>query len=338
MKYKATWGFLIIFLALTAYLLFFDIPKEKKEIEQKEKAEKLFDFSADQVSQVELISLKGRFLFQKNPEGKWMVQNIPQDTASAPLNVLADSREIESIIQKINDLGTTRLIDEKGDDLKSFGFPTPEKSAGVTLKDKSTLKLLIGDEGALSQTLYVKRGDSGKVYLAGADIKSIIEKDFWGLRNKRLIFYDQGLIDQIEVKTLEKSWSLTKKGEEWTFGDRPNDKIDEVRVSSFLFMAGMLEGEKILDEEARRLKDYGLDAPIVSLKFHEKGKTYTILVGNKTGKIKGPADGLSALGNPSGSVFQINKNFLNKIPSKDDLIKKEPSPLPSSSSIMQGSH
>ena len=77
------------------------------------------------------------------------------------------------MIQKIHELRTTRLVDEKGNDVKSFGFVTPEKSTGVTLKNNSTLKLLIGDDGVLSQTLYVKRGDNPKIYLAGADIKTI---------------------------------------------------------------------------------------------------------------------------------------------------------------------
>ncbi|MHB8484038.1 MAG: DUF4340 domain-containing protein, partial [Nitrospiria bacterium] len=283
---------------------------------------KIFEFSSGEVLKVELVSLKGHFLFQKNPDGKWMVQNIPRDTASAPLSVLADLREVETIIQKISDLRPSRVVDEKGDDLKSFGFAGPERSAAVTLKNNSVLKLRIGDDGALSRTLYVKREDAGKVYLAGSEIRSIIEKDFWELRNKHLMSFDQGLIDQIEVTAPGKSWSLARKGEEWTLGDRPKDKIDEAKVSSFLFQAGTLEGEKILDEEAKNLKEYGLDKPVVSLSFHSKEKTYTLLIG-KTKRPEPDHEELAALGNPSGPVYQIKKEFLDKIPAKEDILKKE---------------
>lgn len=322
MKHKATWAILIIFLALSAYLVFFDIPKEKKEIEQKEKAEKLFDFLADQVLQVETFSPKSHFLFQKNPEEKWMVKNIPlQNAVGSPShNVSADPQVVDEIIQKVHELRTSRLVDEKGDDLKYFGFVTPEKSMVVTLKNNSTLKLLIGDEGALSQTLYVKRGDSGKVYLAGADIKSVIEKDFWELSNKHLVSFDQGAIDQIEVKSPKSSWALVKKGIGWRLTDRPNQTVDEAKISSFLFQVGSLEGEKVLSEEAKNLKEYGLDPPLASLKFQAKEKAYLLLIGEKNRNQEKQDEWLTALGDSSGPIFQIKKEFLDKIPAKEGLI------------------
>lgn len=323
MKFKATWILFLLFLALMAYLFFVDNPKEKKEIEQKEKAEKLFDFSSDQVQQAELLSAKGHFLIQKNPEGKWMVRNIlPQESGS--LNVLADSNVVEQMVQEMQGLKVGRVVDEKGEDLKSFGFNAPEKSLTLKLKNSSSLKLLVGDDAPLPQSLYLKRGDSPKVYLTGYGIKIIFENDFWSLRNKHLLSYDQILIDRVEVKTPDQSWELTKKGEEWIFNDRPNDKVNEEKLSSFLFSAGILEGDKVLSEEGKNLKEFGLDPPYVALKFHIKDQVHTLLIG----KMK-KEETVTALGNPAGPVFEIKKEFLNRIPARDELVKKEPPPPPS---------
>jgi hypothetical protein len=326
MKFKGTWGLLLIFITLIAFLYFFDIPNEKRQNEQKEKAEKLFDFSTDLVQQAELISTKGHFLIQKNSEGKWMVKNIlPRESDS--LNVLADSNVVERIIQEIQELKSGRVVDEKGEDLKSFGFNAQEKSVTLKLKNSSSLQLLIGDEAPLSETVYVKMGDSPKVYLTGSGIKTVVENDFWKLRNKHLLSYDQILIDRVEVKTPNQSWDLNKKGDEWFFNDRPADKVNEEKLSSFLFSAGTLDGESVLSEEGKNLKEFGLDPPYATLRFHIKDKVHALLIG----KMK-KEDMVTAIGNPAGPIFAIKKEFLNRISAREELIKKEPSPIPATSS------
>ncbi|MFI5303592.1 MAG: DUF4340 domain-containing protein [Nitrospiria bacterium] len=326
MRFKATWVFLFIFLALVSYLLLFENPKEKKEAEQKEKAEKLFDFSPDQVRQAEIYSTKGHFMIEMNPEEKWIVKNI-SDAGSSSVNVLADSRVVERLIQQFGQLKPIRVVEENGENLKGFGFIVPEKSVALSLKNGIILKLLIGDDAPISQTLYVKRADNAKVYLTDNTIKSIVENDLWTLRNKHLLSYDQVLIDRVEVQLPGESWELTRKGDEWILNDRPSEKINEEKLSSFLFSAGTLEGERILSEEGKNLKEYGLDTPYATLRFHIKEKTFTLLIGKMNNE-----EDLAALGNPPGPVFQIKKEFLKQIPLKEDLIKKPPPPLPAATS------
>lgn len=328
MKFKGTWILFFLFLVLIGYLFFVDKPKEKKDLEQKEKAEKLFDFSIDQVQETELTSPKGHFLIQKNPEGKWIIKNFPAQE-SAPNAVLADSNVVEKIIQEVQGIKTGRVVDEKGADLKSFGFITPEKSITLKLKNSTPLKLIVGDDAPLPQSLYAKRGDSPKVYLTGYGIKIIFENDFWSLRNKHLLSYDQVLIDGVEVNMPDQSWKLTRKGDDWSFNDRPNDKVSEEKLSSFLFSAGTLEGEKVLSEEGNNLKEFGLDPPFVTLRFNIKDKVHTLLIG----KMK-KEDIVTAMGNPAGPVFSIKKEFLNRIPNREALIKKEPPPSQATTSTI----
>jgi hypothetical protein len=182
-KYKATWGLLLIFLGLIAYLYFVDLPRDKKEAEKKEKDEKLFNFISSDVDQVEILSSNGHLFIQKNSEGGWTVKNlVPEPKASLP--VLADSKEVDTIIGTVHDLKSGRVVDEKGEDLKTFGFGVPEKSVTMTLKDHSSLKLVLGADGALSESVYVKRGDRGTVYLTDAWVKQVFEKDFFALKSK----------------------------------------------------------------------------------------------------------------------------------------------------------
>ncbi len=188
-KYKATWGLLFILLGLIAYLYFVDLPRDKKEAVKKENAEKLFNFLSSDVDQVDIVSSNGHMFIQKHSEGFWTVKNIvPQESVA----VLADSKEVDTIIGTVHDLKSGRIVDEKGVDLNSFGFGVPEKSLTLTFRDHSSLKLVLGADGAISQTIYVKRGDRGTVYLTDAWVKQVFEKDFASLMKKEPIKKEPG--------------------------------------------------------------------------------------------------------------------------------------------------
>ncbi|MBI1824597.1 MAG: DUF4340 domain-containing protein [Nitrospirae bacterium] len=324
MRYKATLILFLLFLGLVSYLFLIDNPRIKKEAEKKEKAEKLFDFSIDQVRQVELDTSGGHFLMTKNAEEQWMVKNLQGEPTG---NVVADSNVVERIIREIHELKPTRIVDEKGEDLKGFGFNMPEKSVTLTMKEGPILKLLIGDEAPLPQTLYLKRGDNGKIYLSNAGIRVIVNYEFWNLRNKHLLSYDQVLIDHVEVKLQDHSWEVAKKGDDWIFPGQPGEKVNEEKLSSFLFSTGTLDGERVLNETGTNLKEFGLAPAYATLIFHIKDKIYTLLVGKSKNEEK-----ITAMGNSEGPIFEIKKDFLNKIPNRNELIKKEPPPSPATTS------
>jgi hypothetical protein len=323
---RGTFILLFFFLVVVSYLFLFDNPRVKRETEKKEKAEKLFDFAPDQVQQAEIVSSTGHFLISKNADGKWMVKNLQGEPS---VNVLADRNVVDKIVQEMHEVKPTRVVDEKGDDLAGFGFKSPEKSVALTLKDGMKLKLLIGDEAPLAQSLYLKRGDNAKVYLSDSGIRLLVNYEFWNLRNKHLLSYDQMSIDHVEVKMPDRGWELIKKGDEWTFQDKPGEKVNEEKLSAFLFQAGTLDGEKVLSETGTDLKTYGLDPPAATLIFHIKDQVHTLLVGkaNKDQKV-------AALGNTAGPIFEIKEDFLNRIPTREELVKKEPPPAPAVTSGM----
>ena len=111
MKYKGAWILVLLFLLLVGYLYLIENPREKKEAELKEKAEKLFDFSIDQGSEVELLSPKGHYLLHKSKENQWTVRNAE---GAGGADVAADSSIAERILEELHRLKPDRVIDEKG--------------------------------------------------------------------------------------------------------------------------------------------------------------------------------------------------------------------------------
>jgi len=59
--------------------------------------------------------------------------------------VEADQEDISSVLSTLSSLNSERLLEEKALDLTPYGLGNPALELDVTLKDKKTEKLLIGD-------------------------------------------------------------------------------------------------------------------------------------------------------------------------------------------------
>ncbi|HXN06398.1 MAG TPA: DUF4340 domain-containing protein [Nitrospiria bacterium] len=318
----------VILILLSAWLVWVDNPRMKREEEKKEKADLLFNFPEEAVQGVELFSSKGHIVLLKSSDGKWMISNsVDGKEGSAALP--AETGEVEAIIRQVHDLRYSRSLDEPGPDLKSYGLSEPPGKVVLKIKGKGEETLLLGDDAPGGQTFFIKKGAETKVYTVQSSLRGSFEKELFAFRNRHLLRdLNEASVNGLEVKSKEIGWQLTRNGESWVLMGNPEAKIEVRIVSGFLMQLEELEGEKILSETSKDTARFGLARPIATIQIKDKGnKAVSLLIGQyREENSKEPL--FAALGEATGPIFQIKNDILSLIPKKESLIKKPEPPIP----------
>jgi hypothetical protein len=114
----------------------------------------IFNLKAEDIVRVNIASPKNKTSLKKDEEGNW--EMVVPEKAKVKKDV------IEGMV---NTLATLNAYDfEDGADLKACGLTSPPTKIQITMKDNSTLSLLIGNEKDSSKR-YVKREDNPTVFL-----------------------------------------------------------------------------------------------------------------------------------------------------------------------------
>jgi hypothetical protein len=125
---------------------------------------------------------------------------------------------------------------------------------------------------------------------------------------------DEGSINKLELKKKSAPPILLSKADsgEWRIAEPEPLRADQSTVSSMLSTVSSLNSERVIEEKASDLKNYGLDAPALEVDVSEKdGHSQKLLVGDDT-----PASGgayAMLAGNPKVyTLASYNKSSLDK--------------------------
>jgi len=274
MKFKGTVWMAAGFLAIVLYYYLVDIPAEKKQIEEKDRAEKILLFEAGQVEE---------FILEKKDETFHLKREGPDDwELLKPVRAKADAQTASSFLSLLQSARFTRIVEDSAKDLSVYGLKEPSLKITLQLKERGKKTLLIGDDHPMNQYLYVRRGDESKVLLAAANRKDF-DKSLFDLRDKGLVQFKDEEVVRIKFQNEGKSFELSKQGEQWAIVGREKTKADADEIKRFLRRVRNFKVKKFLEENPKSLKPYGLEAPSARL-ILETGKEsepLILLVGNK---------------------------------------------------------
>ena len=209
-KYRPTLLLAIILLLLSAYAVFFEIPRWQKATEIEERADRLFTFSPDDVSSFTLRSLAEDIQIEKTDQGEWRM--------TEPLQTGADSREVDSFLSTISNLRFSRVVEERVINPAEFGLDRPRVEIILTLPNQVE-RLLIGDDGPFSDTIYVERDSNQRVVLTQQWIKGSLSRTPFDFRTKIVLPVRSDPIDRInltfpglhlELTAIEGDWQLVR--------------------------------------------------------------------------------------------------------------------------------
>jgi hypothetical protein len=259
--------FLFFILIITASFYYYQIkiaPKKKKK-----ENKKLFVFEKEKIKGI-LIKNGEKEIEITKENGIWKIKGK---------NYECDKNEIENIMNKILSLEIERNIG-RVDDLSIYGLLYPEKFIEI-YKDGEKFTLYIGEETPSGSYLYVTK-DKNEVFLVYKwDLKDIIEKNIFDLRDKRIIPVDiiKTDIEEIELKKEKIKFVLKRSGENWYIETPLRDLADKEKIEKIL--EDLLEGKIKSFEEIKKEKECGLENPKLLIKVKGKGSEYFVNLGNK---------------------------------------------------------
>jgi hypothetical protein len=276
MKFKGTLWMAVLLLGIVLYYYLVDIPAEKKEIEEKERAGKILLFEKDQVEAFVLEKKDSVFHLKRNRPNDWELVK--------PVQAKADSGTVSSFLSFLDSARFSRVVEDSAKDLSVYGLEDPSMKITLQLQGKGEKTLLIGDDHPMNKNLYVKREDDSKVLLAG-DSREALDKSLFDFRDKGLLQFKAEEVEGVNFLSDGESFALSKQGGKWKIIGPEKTKADADEIKNFLKLVGKFKVKKFLDESPDSLAPYGLDRPKarLTLKAGKEAGGLTLLVGDRLG-------------------------------------------------------
>jgi hypothetical protein len=166
MKFKTTLILLAVFAVLLAAVLLIE-SQGKARKEKEEKGKNIVDLAAADVEKITLKNEGGTIAFKKDEKGEWLI--------TEPLEAKADSSEVSRLAEDFSSLRFERVVEAEGGDPAKYEIPKKELTLWYKGQDQP-VRLLIGMENPLDNTLFAKREDDKRIVLLAGYLKSNLEK------------------------------------------------------------------------------------------------------------------------------------------------------------------
>ncbi|MDC4223886.1 MAG: DUF4340 domain-containing protein [Candidatus Manganitrophus sp.] len=260
MRFKATIFLSLVLVVLGGYLYYIEGPGEKKKQEAEIQEKRLYSFSQSAITNITLQKADGTsidFLHEPaDPDNPWRITH--------PVEAIANDAAASALASQLERLESSRMIDEKVEDLKEFGLDPPVYSVIVTLNRTDTEILEVGSENLTGNQVYVRKGVGTPVYLAPVSIKQTLNKELKDWRRQELFRFTSTDVKRVWIDSPRHQIEITREGDAWRIKKPIQAKGDPTEISNLLGSLSSLRGEDFIDE---RKADWikGLGDPILKL-------------------------------------------------------------------------
>ena len=162
----------------------------------------------------------------KDSAGNWQI------TQPRPLR--ADQSVVTSTVDSLAALNSERLVEDKATDLGRYGLTQPTVEADVTIKDKKTQKLLIGDETPTGNAYFAMLEGDPRVFTMPGYAKTGIDKSANDLRDKRLLTVSADKISRLELIGKNQAIEFGRDKDEWQIVKPEPLRADSAQVGELV--------------------------------------------------------------------------------------------------------
>jgi hypothetical protein len=251
----------------------------------------IFRTEPNMVDKVEIVkdNKKVRCELPMEEEGKWEIVS--------PVKARADMIKIIEIVAKFKNSEIKEFIDEEPKDLKAYGlFPVKTKlSIWLSGDESPTETIFIGERDKKKRGYLAKLEKKDNVFLIEEDMVDLLPDDAEDLRERSVLFFEEGKVNKIEVKYPDREMVVIKTPPpdiEWKTL-KPREEIFDVNIiKEFFNRIKEFKIKEFISEGHEGLKTYGLDSPAIKLLIWEEGNKspHELNIGN----ISSQGDGIYA--------------------------------------------
>jgi hypothetical protein len=258
---------LVLAVGLGLYLWFIELPAEQKRAQAEIESTQLVNFKESDVQSFTLDSATGAIELKRNSDRPdvW--------TITQPKAMDADRQTVEEFLRTLILAKITRVVDEAGKDLSTYGLATPSLSVSVRLAS-GALTVRFGDSGPRAFSLYAKREGDPKILLTSVVGREILSKGVQDFRRKHVFEFDRGRVTVLKIENQQETVVLNREGHGdkalWTIKAPVQTTADQPEVRSLLFALEDLKAQAFIDDpQERRKKMNELRTPAVTITVHE---------------------------------------------------------------------
>ncbi|HEY5594937.1 MAG TPA: DUF4340 domain-containing protein, partial [Nitrospiria bacterium] len=266
----------------------------------------------DKVDQVQLEFPKQSVLLAKR-DSRWFLKN--------PIDGPADEDAVRSLTLMLQNLRATFFIDPGPDRekiMKGLKKPlvmvTTRESENGAQKSK-TARFYNAPE---KDSVYVVTEPDRPIYRVDRAGMDELKPEIFHYQDKHLVSVQRDAVKGIDIHTPTERYALVSNDNAWAM-EGETDPVNQDRVKRLLDQVEKLMAHQLPEAPVKNPAAVGLrpanDA--VRLKDSAQKTLATLQLGNE---LKGM---LYALGNPKLGIVMVNKDFLDEIPKKSELLKKE---------------
>lgn len=214
--------------------------KQKPEDDKKGSADapKILTIPEADITQIEIKKKDQPALVLKKTD-KWQM--------TAPSSLPVDVDVVTPMVNSLASLQSDRLVEEKTNDLASFGLNAPDVEVTVTKKDGKSNKVLIGDQTPTGGGFFAKLDGDPRIFSIASFNKTSFDKTPKDLRDKRLLVFDNEKLTKLE---------LNAKGTPMEFGRNSQGEWQIVKPKPY--RADNYQVEELL----RKLKEAKMDTTV----------------------------------------------------------------------------
>lgn len=287
----------IILLTLLTYLFLVEFPQERKRQEADLNAEKVFSLDEAAVKAIQIRYPDQVIQLEKNPENRWQI--------TSPLIAEADDREVKSVLSTVVDMRLTRVVEERNQDPAQYGFDHPPVEITLILTDKEE-RVILGDDGPVANTLFVKRGSDQRVVLAEQWVKGSLTRSLVALRDKTVLPVNRDKVTDLELDLPQQDFSLSKEKDQWMLKEPKALRADNDTISNLLVSLQNLRATDFVDlEEEKEKARKELKKAELTVSLRDEGKDHSVSFYRT--KKKGV---LLAVTAPDRSLYRISDTVL----------------------------
>jgi len=276
MKGLRTFLVLLVVAAALGGFLYYD---SKKEPAGQTKQDKVFaDVQADKIDQITVKAASGdRTTVQKQGAG-WQV--------TQPTPVTADEAEMSGLASNLSSLEVQRVIDEQASDFKQYGLDPARIEVAFKAGGKDHT-LLLGAKTPTGSDMYARTPDKARVFLVSSYLEATFNKSAFDLRDKTILKIDRDKVGRVEIVSGDHTVTLDKQDPDWRVTTPFDARADFSAVEGILGRLNSTPMKSIAPSDAndaKALKEYGLDKPSATIRVTSGSAQAGLAIGKSAGE------------------------------------------------------
>lgn len=274
MKGKSTLLLAIIFIALLAYIYFYEIKGGEKRREAQEKAKKVLVFEKEDVQRIK-ITHSGKTIECQKEGDRWKIIH--------PVKTEADKWAVEGIVSSLQRAKIERVIDENPEDLRGYGLDPPQVKLEIRLKNGQADTIYLGDKNPTQTYVFAKLGGSNRVFTTYASLLNVSKKDLFDLRDKTVLNFKKEDVNKLILNCRGEKFVCSKIEDEWKLEKPIKVKADKSQINKILNKLKYAKAKEFVAEKPENLNKFGLGRPRIQIDLFLKpeGAKKSLWIGDK---------------------------------------------------------